>query len=211
MGIPDFQIVPCQEEDFPTFGQILAESFQDKMKLVFKNAFKSDPLTHIGHIFGKIGVHQTSSREISRNYILKSGSEVYGGIQLTFKGAEENYRAVWQIVKEAIGWKKALRAAFLLAFFERTPKDYELHIDAIATHPSHRGEGVGSKILSFVENLGKLHGFSEIVLEVIGKNIRAKELYERMGYVVRKTHKTYLGKKTLNIPIIYEMVLNLKP
>ena len=45
-----------------------------------------------------------------------------------------------------------------------------------------RGRGLGREYFSFIENYAREHGFARIRLEVEPENVRARSLYERLGY-----------------------------
>ena len=65
--------------------------------------------------------------------------------------------------------------------------DEKGHIKRLYTHKNYQGKGVGSKILSKLEQEAKNKGFEEITLE---STITAKTFYESQGYVC-------LGKKIM--------------
>lgn len=62
--------------------------------------------------------------------------------------------------------------------------DDEFYVDTICVHEAGRGKGIGTKLLQFAEEEGKRRGFSKISLNVELEKIRAKQLYERVGYVI---------------------------
>ena len=45
-----------------------------------------------------------------------------------------------------------------------------------------RGRGLGREYFSFIEKYAREHGFTRIRLEVEPDNVRARSLYERLGY-----------------------------
>ncbi|KAL5122042.1 hypothetical protein ACEQ8H_000259 [Pleosporales sp. CAS-2024a] len=55
---------------------------------------------------------------------------------------------------------------------------YEIHLDE-----SVRGFGLGSKLITFVELVGRKMGILKTMLTVFKTNKRARALYERLGYV----------------------------
>jgi ribosomal-protein-alanine N-acetyltransferase len=58
----------------------------------------------------------------------------------------------------------------------------ELHILAIATHPDHRGRGIGTRVLDHVLAVARDTGCSLATLEVRRSNVPAIALYERAGF-----------------------------
>lgn len=60
-------------------------------------------------------------------------------------------------------------------------------IDGICVIQAQRGRGVGTSLLSAIEQEGRQRGYQAVRLDVIDDNFRAKQLYARCGYVVEKT------------------------
>lgn len=58
----------------------------------------------------------------------------------------------------------------------------EGHILNIAVKPEYQNRGIGRKILSDLMEHGKNRGITAFTLEVRASNIKAKSLYERMGF-----------------------------
>jgi GNAT superfamily N-acetyltransferase len=63
-----------------------------------------------------------------------------------------------------------------------TPRPQQLLLEGLAIEPSARGKGVGTRLLEAVDERARDLGRTEIILEVIDANPRAKALYERHGY-----------------------------
>jgi ribosomal protein S18 acetylase RimI-like enzyme len=80
-------------------------------------------------------------------------------------------------------------AAFIFSFYEHTSAPDLLIMDGIAVAESARGQGIGSKLLRRIIDHATAQGFSGARLDVIEGNDRAKQLYEREGFVVTKSQK----------------------
>jgi ribosomal protein S18 acetylase RimI-like enzyme len=92
-----------------------------------------------------------------------------------------------------LGLWGGLRAAIILALYERKPQPGELLMDGFVVHEDMRGRGVGSKLLEHLANYGRKQGFDYIRLNVINTNPAAQCLYERRGFkAIRTTHFPYL-------------------
>jgi len=57
-----------------------------------------------------------------------------------------------------------------------------LNLHDLAVLPDHRGQGIGSALLEAVEVGAEALGCCKITLEVQENNVRARELYGRMGF-----------------------------
>jgi ribosomal protein S18 acetylase RimI-like enzyme len=70
----------------------------------------------------------------------------------------------------------------------------EAWIGGIGVLPSHRGMGIGTKLMLAVEQECIERGVREISLEVIEGNDRAMRLYDRLGYVGGRRYLTAEGR-----------------
>lgn len=68
----------------------------------------------------------------------------------------------------------------------------EFYIDCVCVSPVSQGKGIGKKLLSAMLNKGKTLGFSRVGLLVNIHNIKAKKLYEDLGFKVVK-NKKFMG------------------
>lgn len=55
---------------------------------------------------------------------------------------------------------------------------------ALAVKSSHRGKGVGTKLMEESEKHAKTKNIRRVELEVFGKNVKAIDLYKRLGYEI---------------------------
>lgn len=62
-------------------------------------------------------------------------------------------------------------------------------VDGICVASSHRGQGFGSALLDALVSEARFRGYGAIRLDVIDTNIRARALYERMGFAAWR-HET---------------------
>ncbi|MDG6222185.1 MAG: GNAT family N-acetyltransferase [Candidatus Bathyarchaeota archaeon] len=103
-------------------------------------------------------------------------------------------------------------AVFVAKFFvlAKKTKPKELHLESLAVSKTERGKWVGSKLLQFVLNYARSKGFSQIKLEVVDTNPRARQLYERFGFKEVEVHKVpYPFSFLLGFKSVTEMVCNL--
>ena len=66
----------------------------------------------------------------------------------------------------------------------------EAWVGGLGVIPSHRGQGVGTKLMEAAEEAVRRRGVDEMILEVIEGNSSATRLYTTMGYV---EHRSYLS------------------
>ncbi|SFR33103.1 GNAT family N-acetyltransferase [Litoreibacter janthinus] len=68
---------------------------------------------------------------------------------------------------------------------ERKLEDGQLLMDGIFVDEAARGKGVGTALLGAILGHARDHGYTEVRLDVIDKNPRARALYEREGFTPR--------------------------
>lgn len=60
----------------------------------------------------------------------------------------------------------------------------EFYVDTICVHANNRGQGIGTKLLLFAEEIAQQKGFSKLSLNVEMGKVDAIRLYEKIGYVI---------------------------
>ncbi|MCX4994367.1 GNAT family N-acetyltransferase [Streptomyces longwoodensis] len=108
-------------------------------------------------------------------------------------------------VLSAYGVLRGLPRLAVLALFERTPEEAELVMDGIAVDARHRGRGIGSLLLEQVAAVAAENGCRRVRLDVIDTNPRARALYERHGYVARRTERTPYLRRLLGFGAVTTM------
>ena len=85
----------------------------------------------------------------------------------------------------------ALWRAPVLAMMDRPLAADEMLMDGLFVAPEARGAGVGSALIRAVLSEARRRGCTAVRLEVIDRNLRARALYERLGFV--PTEEVRLG------------------
>ncbi len=62
------------------------------------------------------------------------------------------------------------------------------HIGVLAVDPAAEGRGVARRLVAAGEEWARARGFDRITLNVFDGNMRARGLYERLGYAVETLH-----------------------
>ena len=91
-----------------------------------------------------------------------------------------------------------LRALFfqLILGFEGRPAADEFRIETLAVATEARGQGIGTRLLNEAERYAREHGYAVLSLDVVDTNVRARQLYERLGLeVVRTEHYGRLTRR----------------
>ena len=105
---------------------------------------------------------------------------------------------------------KLLFTILSLTILETKVTKDEMLVDYIAIHPDFRGKGIGSKLLDFGENQARKNKeITKYSLMVIGQNIRAIKLYEKLGFNIVKTTKLFFLRIFSGIKVYHYMVKDL--
>ncbi len=80
------------------------------------------------------------------------------------------------------------RAAALWAL-TREVDNARFLIDGICVAPGLRGQGIGSALIEAAAALARAQGYGEMRLDVIDTNLRARALYERLGFRAIRTER----------------------
>jgi ribosomal protein S18 acetylase RimI-like enzyme len=76
----------------------------------------------------------------------------------------------------------------LLMLLDHTPPPEDLYLDGLAVAEPFRGRGIGTALLAAFERHARENGCKTVSLEVVDANLRARRLYERLGYAGVATH-----------------------
>lgn len=79
-------------------------------------------------------------------------------------------------------------------------------LDGICVASQARGQGIGSALMAAIEAEALARGYASVRLEVIDSNWRAKALYARLGYRVKKTQKLGLLRYAFGFQAAITMV-----
>ena len=82
----------------------------------------------------------------------------------------------------------------------------QLLLEAIAIEPNMRGLGIGTLLITELENYAQQNLLNSIRLEVINTNSKAKKLYERIGFKTTKVEHNFFLEKIVGISGISTMV-----
>lgn len=116
-----------------------------------------------GQLMGMVGFKTSDGGLIGGD--IEDFSRIYG-----------SWGAVWRIA--------------ILSLFERNSAPGQIVLDGLFVHEEARGRGVGTALIQAVTDHARAVGYSEIRLDVIDRNPRAKQLYLREGFEVVARSRT---------------------
>lgn len=62
----------------------------------------------------------------------------------------------------------------------------EHYISNVAVYPEYRGMGIGTDLIAEVEMKARINGAKKIALDVEAENLKAVNLYKKLGYTIAK-------------------------
>lgn len=109
-----------------------------------------------------------------------------------------------QPLQDAAGWRRHRMNALSWAGrrtkrFLDTVGDGDFYVRALAVDPHHRGTGIGTLLLDFIEDEARAAGSARLALDVAAKNRRAQALYRRFGMTMTDESPRYLGLPDTNV------------
>ncbi len=95
----------------------------------------------------------------------------------------------WKDMTRHYGWFGASWRTAILALLERETENQRFLMDGIFVRDIARGKGVGTALLDAICAEAAARGYTEVRLDVIDSNPRARALYEREGFVAGGVHQ----------------------
>lgn len=182
-------------QDMPRVGDVLAQGFGDKFRIVFGRQVGCAPrvLAQIEQI--------KLERGLSTVFVAEVNGQVVGVIELAEHREQwadfwHQLRAMWR----EIGFLHTLRAVVgLLLLYEEGPSDEDTaYVSQIAVDPAFRGCGIGRELLGRAEVWGRTQGQHNLALHVAATN-RARHLYERFGFELEERSEEWLTERLFGI------------
>lgn len=102
----------------------------------------------------------------------------------------DTYNRVFSLTELIKLWLKSI---ILQPINEKSEMD-GLYIQNISVDTLARGEGIGTKLMNFVQELALQNGYSSLWLDVAYNNPKAKKLYEREGFIEVSKHTILFSK-----------------
>ena len=115
----------------------------------------------------------------------------------------------FQTYVRVFGGLAAVGRYVLAVVVHRSPRRGELLMDGIAVDETVRGQGIGSKLLHAVFDFARTHDYGTVRLDVVDTNVRARQLYERLGFVATHTQRLPLKRDWLGFTASTTMIKSL--
>ena len=178
--------------DLKQVADIIAWSFKDKFQRLapLPQNEMSDFLMKAGVIF---------SSPFSGYIVAEENNEILGVMVLKWLNQNRPPEEHHLVEASKYGWWKVIKLLFGLSILTRKTKTGECYIEHIAVKPEVQGKGVGTKLLEFGKELAHEKGFDDFTLSVSSLNSGAIKLYERLGFDIIRSERSYLTKRLFGI------------
>lgn len=164
--------------DDPVIASLVVEGFLDKFRPVFGKR-----MDHSIRIMDKWIQLEHASGGV-QSLVVESASEIIASVGVRTAESREDVmaRGLWRTLAHNLGIPRAFWATALLSYPRYSAPAAEAYIERLVVAPEFRGEGLGRRLLTAAETLGRDAGKATVGLHVSGVNVSALKLYESAGY-----------------------------
>jgi len=130
-------------------------------------------------------IDQFPQEELEGFFVATIDNEVQGVMMLLFKEQnimKQDPMSLYKLIRK-YGLFKTLMSLAVHKVFSPSIKGDEVYISFISVSEAARGNGLGSKLLGEAEEFTRNHLKRKLTLTVVSNNLKAKKLYERVGFV----------------------------
>jgi ribosomal protein S18 acetylase RimI-like enzyme len=156
-------------------ARIFCETFQDKIRLIFGSNKKAQLLI-------------ASSIQNDRILVALKENVVVGFAGLQYSNKSYSDPSPNQIIR-IYGLETIRVFLFIIINFLNKPKSHQIHLETLAVLGQEQNKGIGTKLVESTIKLAETKNFSQVRLEVIGTNQKAKSFYEKIGFKTAKIIK----------------------
>lgn len=194
-----------EPRDFEMATKIMVEAFRGK--LVALDTFSDQDLYDL-MVHAKV-FHESL---MPGHYVATIDGHVAGILYLKWKANAKLKRPSFKVgplFKRFGIWPMILTGIEVL-ILDSVIRRGEMMVDFIAVSGEFRGKGIGGKLLEFGEDFARQTSHIwQYSLNVIERNQGAKKLYERKGFVVKKTENVKWLKWLTSVEKVHYMVKKL--
>lgn len=119
-------------------------------------------------------------------YVVIDGDQLLG--LAGFKSPEGSFAGGdWADMRAIYGLSGILWRAPLMGLLSRDVDNEHFLLDGICVAANARSRGIGSALLAAIEDEARQRGYGSVRLDVVNTNLRARDLYQRLGYTATNT------------------------
>lgn len=178
---------PCSAEDVDRIVPLMYSAGPDAFRYTFSVDYRLQVLDYLHEAFlqgdGEFGY---------RGHVAAIYEDDIVGL-VGFRHARDNSQYTRAAIRQILSFYgpiKGLRVLVRGLRFEKIvapPSKNVLCLHNLAVAEQHRGKGYGEAIIQYFLQQAQKQGYRLVSLDVAKSNPRARELYERLGFVTQKT------------------------
>lgn len=181
----EIRIRPMTKADFKSSAVIMTYAF--RAKYVLLKSWTDEKIIDL-----TLAVPFFDPSNLEGHYVATYQQKVVGVLHLNWFEQQKNRKNpkmdLVKLFRKFGFWRITITGVALLMQDAKVKKD-EMMVNHIAVHPDYRGQGIGAALLAFGEEQAqKQQDVTKYTLMVIGRNKRARKLYERIGFKVNKVY-----------------------
>ncbi|MEH6348128.1 MAG: N-acetyltransferase [Bermanella sp.] len=188
----DLNIRPARPEDAKEVAPLIFSSGPRAFEFIFSNEEKGACLGFLEDCFARKSVMFS----YEHHYVVEDENQVVaiiGAFTKSSMGKTQLSTGI-QIIRYLgmfAGIKSLLRGLKFERKIVKPPLTDCYYICHVGVRPDRQGLGIGEKMVAFIEGLAREKGVNKLSLDVSVINPRAQKLYERLGFSVVETNKSY--------------------
>lgn len=187
----DFRIRNYEEADYEQVVTVLSNSFHGKFKKLFN--YENEELIEFLKDLVFFPKYQDQGY-----FVAEKDGQIIGAINLNWRKLKRREEFDINSLRKKYGHRKILKVVLAaITLFDLIEKD-ECYIEAIATIPEVRGQGVGRALLKQADTFALENGFKKLTLHVADTNDLAESWYKKEGFRTRKILKSSVLKWLLD-------------
>jgi ribosomal protein S18 acetylase RimI-like enzyme len=172
--------------DLGQVSEILVEAFKKKFEKIAQ--LPSDEMLGL-----LIDTGMIDSYPFPGYIVAEDDSGIVGVLILRWKG-QEHPEPKLEFVKTAgkYGWLRLIRLLAGYWFIKPRPGKGVCYDERLGVRPDKRGSGIGTQLLEYGFEYAANDGFKKLTLHVASTDVGAIRLYEKLGFKIPMTEKSYI-------------------
>ncbi|MCJ8008331.1 GNAT family N-acetyltransferase [Lederbergia wuyishanensis] len=165
----------AQKRDYQEAAVLIYDAIHDIAHALTGEKQKENVLEQLGNYF-----IQEKNRLSYRNCFVKTVDDIPVGIIVAYHGkdAYELDEPIRTHIEEKTGKE---------AYFDQEADETDFYLDTLSVNPQFGGKGFGTELIQSMTTYANEQGFATFSLNVEESNYKACKLYERLGFIYKKT------------------------
>ncbi|MGL5328172.1 MAG: GNAT family N-acetyltransferase [Peptostreptococcaceae bacterium] len=193
--LSNIKIRPLQEKDLDSASNIIIHAFSSKFDSLIP--LPKDSIVSLLKDCNFVGL-----KGYEGHFVAELNNEILGIISLKWKSLKPSTKftpSLFFDISKKYGYKNTVKGLLGLIALDKSISPTECYIDYISVHPKAHGLGIGTMLLNYGRDFAKNTLLSKkYTLYVTTNNIKALNLYKKLGFEVKKTLNSNFSKYLFN-------------